>query len=327
MTNIVIQCPKCKTRYNLKNAEEREGTKIVCKKCRTPIAVRASASATKARSEEDAFEDDEPADDEFGVPASGPPPRLPSRVKRSAKPNTSVRAGEALGKKKSTAKADDGSEGSQTTVFVLIAVIACVLVLGGLGVGGFFLFSSAGQTAKYVAPPDKVYVDFQPQDSGITCRLPKDWEKTWGGGQGGQPYWARFSDTRLTIEARESISGGAMGQAAIAMQQKMDPGNSGNSLSPAQKVHEAQERDFAENFHDYQEQPGRKIATGFGPGWVADFTARDGLWKSNVNGCRATVLNSIHQFTVTFKCSPAMFNEEKPVFEKILSTIGPGRGP
>jgi DNA-directed RNA polymerase subunit M/transcription elongation factor TFIIS len=337
MTNILIQCPKCKTRYKLKNADEMEGTTIVCKKCRAPIRIRTSASATKDRSdtkdrsEEETFGDDEPVDDEFGVAAASPPPRLParlpSRVKRSSKPSTSKQSGEAGGKKKSAGKAADGSAGSQKTVFVLIAVIAGVLVLGGLGVGGALLSRSLGQPTKYEAPRDKDYVDFQPQDSGVTCRIPKDWEKSWGGGQGGQPYWARFGDARLTIEARESISGGAMGQAAIAMQQKMDPGNASDALSPSQKVHEAQERGFAEDFQGFQEQPGRKIATGFGPGWIADFTAQEGMLKSTVNGCRATVLNSIHQFTVTFKCSPAMFKDAKPVFEKILSSMGPGRGP
>ncbi len=84
----------------------------------------------------------------------------------------------------------------------------------------------------------------------------------------------------------------------------------------------------AENFDGYEEEPGRPIKTaGFGDGWIADFTAKEGFFKTGVRGCHATVLNSIHQYTVTCRCSPALFNDAKPLFEKVVKSMGVGSAP
>ena len=117
-----------------------------------------------------------------------------------------------------------------------------------------------------------------------------------------------------------------MGQAAISMQQQVNPAEQASSLSPAEKIHEMQRHQFAEDYDDFNEGPTRKIKTGYGEGCIADFRGKQGLLKSEVTGCRATMLNSIHQFTVTCKCPPGIFKEAKPVFEKIVSSVGGGSG-
>jgi len=253
MTTILVRCPKCKTQYKIKNAEEMEGKKVVCKKCSQPIRIRLPSAAPPKQSDaeqsdEEAFGGDEPFEDEF--PASKMRARAPLPVKRLKKKGDSNKSSEAAAKgKKGEGKATKNS-GSNNTLVIVIALVIGALALGGIGVGGMLLMRG-GVSAKYEVPDNKEYADFRPKDCGLSYRIPKWWNQDWGGGMGGQPYWARFGDDQLKIEARESVGGGAMAQAAIAMQQKMDPGGHDEAFSPAAKVHEAQMRDFAENFQDY----------------------------------------------------------------------------
>jgi predicted Zn finger-like uncharacterized protein len=329
MTTIIVRCPKCKTQYKIKNAEEMEGKKVVCKKCSEPIRIRLPSAvppkqSDAAQSDEEEFGGDEPFEDEF--PASKLPARAPLPMKRPKKKGDPNKSSETAAQgKKGEGKAAKNS-GSNNTLVIVIALVLGALALGGIGVGGMLLMRG-GASARYEAPVEKEYADFRPKDSGLSYRIPKWWTQEWGGGMGGQPYWVRFGDDHLKIEARESVGGGAMAQAAIAMQQKLDPGGQDEALSPAAKVHEAQMHDFAENFQDYHEEPARKIKTKYGEGRISDFTAKEGIFKSKVNGSRATLLSNIHQFNVTFKCSPAMFKDAKPVFEKVVSSLGPGSGP
>jgi predicted Zn finger-like uncharacterized protein len=324
MTTILVRCPKCKTQYKIKNAEEMDGKKVVCKKCSQPIRIRLPSAAAEEQPDEEAFAGDEPFEDEF--PAAKLPARAPLPMKRLKKKGDSKNPSEAAGKEKKGEGKAARSSGSNSTMVIVIALVFGALALGGVGVGGMLLMRG-GVSAKYEVPDNKEYADFRPKDCGLSYRIPKWWNQDWGGGMGGQPYWARFGDDHLKIEARESVGGGAMAQAAIAMQQKLDPGGQDETLAPAAKVHEAQMHDFAENFQDYHEEPARKIKTKYGEGRISDFTAKEGIFKSQVNGSRATLLSNIHQFIVTFKCSPAMFKDAKPVFVKVVSSLGPGSGP
>lgn len=325
VTTVLIRCSKCKTEYRIKNAEEMEGKKVLCKKCRAPISIRLPRSQAAEEPAEDEFGTGDAFDDEFASPGMRAPAPLP--MKRAKKKPGTLRNPSATADEKKLGQGQGAKAAApkNTAVFFVVLGIGLV-ILTGMGIGGVLLLRGGG-SAKYVAPADNEYTEFRPQNCGISCKAPKNWSTDWGGGTGGQPYWARLGDDRLKIEVRESISGGAMAQAAIAMQQKMDPGGRDESLSPAQQVHEAQEKRFAENYKEYHEQPARKIRTQFGEGRISDFSATEGLIKSTVVGCRTTMFNTTHQFTVSFKCSPSMFKDAKPVFEKVVASMGAGSGP
>lgn len=331
------------------------GKKVICKKCQTPFRIRVPKPAAKRPADDDEIidvgaealvedEDDpfladaereeevldgeildgEPAepDEDFDAPAARP---LSGR--RPAAPIARKKPGKAKAKNKSEgAEKKKPAKNSNTVLIVIVAVVA-LAAMGGIGAGGYYLVRQLGQTAKYRPPKKKDYVDFRPKNFQISCKIPKDWKEEHGGGMAGQPVWCRFTDGKLIIEARESISGGAMGQAALAAQQNADPMGKNEAISAVQKIHEDQEGRFAENYVDYQEEPARKIMTGFGDSRISDFTAKEGILKSNVAGCRATILNTIHQFTVSCKCPPAIFKDAKPVFEKVVISMGGGTAP
>jgi hypothetical protein len=356
VSHVVVQCPKCSTRFKLKAGPQANGAKVVCKKCETAFRVRLKQRARPKPDDDeiidvgdDAVVDDEPVeepdvaddwdespvDDEFGDPS---PPARSAKARSSNAPSLPGKIGQNVFKKpgksaksRSREKANDDEDqdeeedSNRSNAPIVIAVVLAVMVAaGGLGVGGYFLVQAVQRANRFVVPSK--YVDFNPPAFPLSGKIPEGWEEKHGGGEGGMQAWVRLTDGKASIEARESISGGAMGQAAIALQQKFDPqGKLSELTSPVGRIHEAQKAAMEDIFTDYEEQPDRKIQTaGWGEARISDFTAKDGLMKSPIRGCRATILDTIHQFTITCKCPPSQFEAAKPVFEKVIASFNVG---
>jgi hypothetical protein len=196
--------------------------------------------------------------------------------------------------------------------------IAVVLLLGG----GTFLLLGARQAAKYEAP--QKYVQFSPKSFAtmLTCEVPENWKQQFRGGKNEGPIWARFTDGQLSIEICEDLTGGAIRETVGAMRQKATPVR--RDAPPADQIHEYQRQHSSEKFKSYSEEPqSRGIQTqGYGEGRISDFAATEGIFGTEVRGCRATALNQVRQFTVTCKCPPPLFEDARPVFEKVISSLG-----
>jgi DNA-directed RNA polymerase subunit RPC12/RpoP len=192
---------------------------------------------------------------------------------------------------------------------VLCSLVAVIVILA----------SAAGPGGTKFEEPEE-YVEFSPKNLQLSATVPKGWEENHGGGTGGIPIFATFTSGKVSIEIRESRSGGAIGAANIAMQ-----GNQTDPKEAVEGVHEMQRTVVAENFGSYKEdaEP-RPIKTqGFGTGMVSDFDADQGmLGGGRVRGCRATVMNQLHQFNVICKCPAGMFEQVQPIFEKVIESLG-----
>jgi DNA-directed RNA polymerase subunit RPC12/RpoP len=197
---------------------------------------------------------------------------------------------------------------------VTLCTVCSVLVLGFAATG-----AGGGGGGKFQEPEE--YVDFSPANLQLSCSVPKGWEQKYGGGSGGVPIFATFTSGKISIDIRESHSGGAMGAAQLALQQRAgsDPAEA------VESIHDAQQAGIAETFDAYKEDAeARTVKTlGFGPGKVSDFDADGGfLGGGHVRGCRATVMNQLHQFNVVCKCPAPMFEQVQPVFEKVIGSLG-----
>jgi hypothetical protein len=194
-------------------------------------------------------------------------------------------------------------------------------LLVSLVVGGIVLLRSGiFKPAKYEPPQN--YVSFAPKGFQLSAKVPEDWTQTYAGGEGGLPISARFASGSISVNVRESIGGGALGQAAIAMQGAA-PGVP--KEAPVVGIHAYHRRHFEDDYKNYNEGFERPIKTrGYGEGRISDFTANEGLFGLQIKGCRATMMNSIHQFTVTCKCPAGQFKDIKPVFEKIVASLSTG---
>jgi hypothetical protein len=249
---------------------------------------------------------------EPAVTLTTPSKPLAVNPKQSAKPKPSA-----------PAKIERNPKRSKSISKKSALVIAGSIALVGLVGGGVILLRS-GQATKFEAP--QKYVQFSPKsfETILTCEVPEDWKQKFRGGRNAGPIWARFSDGRLTIEICENLSGDGIREAVAAMRKKADPAR--RDAPPAEQIHEYQRQKSSENFKSYNEAPqSRGLETkGYGEARVSDFTATEGLFGTEVSGYRATVLTQAHQLTVTCKCPPSLIPDAKPVFEKVISSLGFG---
>jgi pSer/pThr/pTyr-binding forkhead associated (FHA) protein len=236
---------------------------------------------------------------------------LAADPKRVAKPKPSAAGKNDRGPKKSRSI-------SRRTGLLVAGSIALVGVAGG---GAIFL-RGPGQAAKFTAPQN--YVQFSPKafETMLKCEVPENWKQQLRGGKNEGPIWAQFTDGPLTIEISENLTGNAIREAVVAQRKKADPAR--RDAPAAEQIHDLQRQKASENFKSYDESPrSQGIATkGYGEARLSDFTATEGVFRTEVMGCRATVLNQARQLTVTCKCPPSLFQDAKPVFEKVISSMG-----
>jgi FHA domain len=251
---------------------------------------------------------------------AGPAAAVTNQVEQSAAtPKQIVKAKPAAaGKVGQTAKKSSASRvRSQMAVAGLIALVA---IVGG----GAFLLRGPSQEAPYAVPQNFVLFNPKIYATMLSCEVPEDWKQQIRGGQNVGPIAVRFTDSRLSMEICENLTRDGIRELAVALRQKPDAARSDASL--AQLIHEHQRQQTSEKFKSYSEEPrSRGIKTkGFGEGAISDFTAREGIFGTEIRGCRATVVNSARQFTVTCKCPPSLFQDARPVFEKVISTLNCG---
>jgi hypothetical protein len=341
MTKIFGRCPRCKSRIKINNAERLDGKKITCRGCRYSILIRAPKARLARKNSgpptvelvgedgdelvldalevpENSTDEDEfeiALDDDEDIPEYRPVVRRPP-----AKKKPPIRGDDAPPAGAFVPAAATEPSGKRNALLYLLLGAGVILLLGAGSTWLLLLSSGFGKGAKFEAPTK--YVRFAPKGLPLSATVPQDWAQTYAGGQNGIPISARFTFDSVSIDIRESIGGGALGQAGLALQGAA-PGVP--KEAPVVGIHEYHRARFEEDYQNYNEEMSRPIkARGYGEGRISDFTAKQGLFGSTIKGCRATVMNPIHQFTVTCKCLPGQFNDAKPVFEKIINSLSTG---
>jgi hypothetical protein len=329
------------SRIKINEAERLDGRKITCRGCRYPILVRAPKARASRRNSgpptvelfgeegeelvldalevpESSTDEDEfeiTLDDDEDIPEYRPVVRRPPAKKKQP-----TRAEDAPPAGAFVPSAAPEPSGKRSALLYVLLGAGVILLLGAGSTCLLLLTSGFGKGAKFEAPTN--YVRFAPEGLPLSAAVPQDWAQTYAGGQNGIPISARFTFDSVSIDVRESIGGGALGQAGLAIQAAA-PGVP--KEAPVIGIHEYHRARFEEDYQNYNEGMSRPIKTrGYGEGRISDFTAKQGLFGSTIKGCRATVMNPIHQFTVTCKCIPSQFKDAKPVFEKIISSLSTG---
>jgi DNA-directed RNA polymerase subunit RPC12/RpoP len=267
---------------------------------------------------EDDFEIEavEVVDDEFADSEAARLPARPQKLLTAKKPKkkTADTLQGPVGKESGgpPQKAKSGALG----IWIAVGAIGLCTIAGG----AVLLLSATGVGQKFKAP--EKYVDFAPAGLQLSCSVPKGWDQSYGGGSAGVPIHARFTFGKISIDIRESISGGALGQAGMAMQQQAN----GQAAQGATAIglHEFHGQRIKEDFKSFHEENLQPIKTaGYSEACMSDFTADQGFFGGGkTKGCRATVVSTLHQFDVICKCPVGMFEEVRPVFEKIIMSLG-----
>jgi hypothetical protein len=257
-----------------------------------------------------------------------PPKALPKKVVEQSATLTS-QSNQSAVESKRIAKPQSKAAGkierrSKTSISIRpgrTLIIAGLIGSVALAAGGAYFLRGSGQGTPYVAPA--TYVSFSPKifEMTLNCEVPADWKQRFRGGKNIGPMWAGFTDGRLSVEISENLTGGAIREAVVAMRKKAAPAR--RDAPAVEQIHEYQREKSSENFKSYNEAPrSQGIKTkGYGDAQISDFTATEGIFSTEIRGCRATALNQAHQLTVICKCPPSLFEDAKPVFEKIVASL------
>jgi len=254
--------------------------------------------------------DDYGADD---YQLTAPPPR---RTKKNKKKKSKAKD------EKTTTK--DSDETSSKLMYALYGVAGTVsAVIAFFIVSGIFSadFSNA---AAHALPED--FETAQHEQVRLTWEYPTDkgWEMKSGGGTGGRPPWVVQENEAqgVRIEIRASVSGTAIGDIAGANNPELEnlPDELRDQLDPIIAVHDFQREMMTAKYETYEETDPVKIETGYGNGRISDYEA--GSTFSTVYGVRATLITNQYQYNVICRVPKKRLEEYRPVFERIIQSIG-----
>lgn len=252
--------------------------------------------------------------------SSGPPRGLPSR--RTSKKSASVadleKAKQRRKQKKLQPKELDAAGQKKldnaTKIIFAVSGVVGLAVFGGIG---YWIFTAgSGASASSNALPEK-YVEFKSDRVNFTCLRPDGWEWTAGGGDGGDPPWAKFKrDDSLRVEIRAAVSGTLVSSIAQSM-----GGENPDPLEPVRVAHNFRREQLTAGTDGYSEGPPEVVQTaGFGPSLMS--TYEETVYFSTEYGYRATVIGQQFQYNVKLVCDKDQLERFKPIIEKILESLG-----
>jgi hypothetical protein len=339
-----FRCPACKAKLKF---GKRPKSRVTCPRCRhefdytpdpatrpsreadseaAPLAnpkeelggtaafALALQEAAQASPHADAEENLDPFDEDSADGEGELPPQQPALRRLGAKKKKAAAADkpDAFIASRKSAPRKFVSPRDNTLLLALVGVGAltmlCVIALVAA-----LVYRNSQQSAKFVPPEN--YVAMKLGTIPLSGQKPEGWQSEYGGGFNGPPIFVKISDGgSISVEIRESlvlklaqVAGGR--RAAFSMDQ----------------IHEYYGVVTGKNFTNYGEDSARPIRTeGFGDAFVSDFRGSDGILGGKVKGCRASLAHAGRQYNVICKCSPAQFDDVKPVFEKIIASLGTG---
>ena len=323
---IAAQCPECGK--GLKVPAAAAGKRVKCPQCgaavKVPAGSGAAPAAGKAGAKRKAKAPAGPAAhgnsgeifagldlDDYGA-TSGRQSALPGRVNRG--PSSSeipIPAFEGPGKK---------PEKPPTPLPVVLGVIGGSLLLLALAGGGAaYVLLNSGP----IEAPANLVRFSHPEPRTFALDVPEGWEQKSGGGTGGRPAFASFEGPGGEVDVRMSLRGSAMGDIGNAVQ--------GDSFVVGAEVpeeltaiygqHEATKQQVADDYSDYKETGGHNFNPRGGEGRMSTFTA-SGSFGGGITGLRGTVRIGTDTYIVLMKCAPKDFGVMKPVFEKMMQSLG-----
>jgi hypothetical protein len=201
------------------------------------------------------------------------------------------------------------------------------MTMSGFGVGRLSLVGwcvaglvvAAGCSGPVAIPAS--YKTYSAKDQSFAVDYPENW-KAVGGGQSGY-YSARFTSGSASIRVTADMVGSVIGDIARS-QSRMAGTEHIEQFKPINKVHELGNKQMAEEWSSYQEQPAAPFRSGFGEGRLSEFTA-GGSFGGKMHGYRLTALSVDRRITVVCYAREADWQKLKPAFDKVNASLKSGR--
>ena len=204
------------------------------------------------------------------------------------------------------------------------------VVLGAIG-GSLLLLAAVGGTAVYLLlnnqpaePPGDLVRYEHPEPRTFSLDVPSNWAVEAGGGTGGRPAFAKIEGPGAEVDVRNSPRGSAVGDIGAAAEQGGPVGEElPEELTAIFGQHKMTRDQVAGDFSSYEETGGENFDARGGEGRRSVFTA-SGSFGGAITGLRGTVRVGNETYNVVMRCAPRDFPTLRPVFEKMLDSMGRG---
>ena len=201
------------------------------------------------------------------------------------------------------------------------ALVAVLLLVGGVGAG-----------CNGPVPAPELGPDTGP-GNGFTYLRPKGWKGSGkvevGGNAGSIELASGTAYVRIGADLAGSLAGDIMTASNNQMGSLADalPGQTGAALRAANKpaverLHDLQGAGIAKKLEDFKDGKLQLLQSKVGEGRYSEFTGKDG--NRAVHGFRVTILGGDKRYSVRADCTESDWNTLKPVYQKIIASIGPG---
>ncbi len=201
------------------------------------------------------------------------------------------------------------------------ALVAWVFIFCGLALG-----------CNGPVPAPELGPDIGPGKA-FTYQRPKGWKGSGqvevGGNAGSIELTSGAALVRISADLAGSLMGDVMGSGNAAMGSAAEalPGGVGEAMRAAAKpaverLHEAQAQTVAMKFEDFNDGKMQPLQSQLGEERFSEFTGKDA--GSEMHGYRVTILGGDKRYSVRAQCAASDWNTLKPVYGKIIQSIGPG---
>jgi len=276
------------------------GKTIKCPKCAKtfvasaqPVAAAAGAPTKKKRPPADEGPPDDDADDE--------------------------EAGEQPKKNKKKKKKKKASSGVPLPLILGIAGFVFLFVVGGVVL--LIVANKGGGGSRAAAVPVPELLKFEMPS--FSMPAPKGWTKEDGGSE--NHHWVEFTSGPIKIRAQDDSAGVGDIIAGPNRGEKMDD----HRMEVIHGVHLGKKEVVAEDYNNYQEdEPVPFNAPLPGMGRWSPFSGSVSsmiVFKTKIRGIRATVQSNTKTIILRCTCPESQWESFKPIFEQIVTGIGPGR--
>jgi hypothetical protein len=170
------------------------------------------------------------------------------------------------------------------------------------------------------------YETYKADDDSFKIQYPAQWKAS-GGGKG--YAWAKFISGNAQIKVDTSLVGSLIGDIAQSQNQAFGhdgkgakiPGEKEVDMAPVRVAHDFEKEAFLEST-GFKEQDPVAVKTGLGSARKSEFTG-SATFGGGIHGYRATALTLDKRVRVLCQCPESEWQTLKPVFDKVIESVGP----
>ncbi len=201
------------------------------------------------------------------------------------------------------------------------AALAAGLSVAAVALLALIFFARATRHEPVTVPTG--FVPYTAQDKSFTCVAPGGWKTIGAGTEGSNLGGALFKTGDAKIDITSDLAGSLMGDIVNISPpiENMPP-----PPPPVEKLHKMGKRAVKEKYSGYKEGEMTRSQGRMGEICTSEWTADGGLFGAKLHGWRVTMLGHERRVTVICESAQADWTKLRPVFARVVGSIGDGPG-